>query len=94
MSGHSFRSGCTLPKSGFRRPRRADGGDAHPRRPQQDDHTGGSTLGLAEGATEAGRETVLQHQGFAEAVLVRPDRYVFGTGDAKSLASEWAALLG
>jgi len=30
----------------------------------------------------------------AEAVLVRPDRYVFGTGDAKSLASEWAALLG
>lgn len=30
----------------------------------------------------------------AEAVLVRPDRYVFGTGGAASLAREWTALLG
>lgn len=28
-----------------------------------------------------------------EAVLVRPDRYVFGTGDAAQLQSAWAALL-
>ena len=29
----------------------------------------------------------------AEAVLVRPDRHVFGTGDPAMLAEEWAALL-
>ena len=29
----------------------------------------------------------------AEAVLVRPDRYVFGTGDAGSLAAAWSAAL-
>jgi len=28
----------------------------------------------------------------ADAVLVRPDRYVFGTGDAQTLAQSWAAL--
>lgn len=30
----------------------------------------------------------------AEAVLVRPDRFVFGTGEAARLRREWAALLG
>jgi 3-(3-hydroxy-phenyl)propionate hydroxylase len=29
----------------------------------------------------------------AQAVLVRPDRYVFGTGDAESLARAWSAAL-
>lgn len=29
----------------------------------------------------------------AEAVLVRPDRYVFGTGDAGSLAAAWSAAM-
>jgi 3-(3-hydroxy-phenyl)propionate hydroxylase len=29
----------------------------------------------------------------AQAVLVRPDHYVFGTGRPEELASEWAARL-
>jgi 3-(3-hydroxy-phenyl)propionate hydroxylase len=32
-----------------------------------------------------------QHR--AEAVLVRPDRYVFGTGDPSALAAAWASSL-
>ena len=29
----------------------------------------------------------------AEAVLVRPDRHVFGTGEAESLRSAWQAMM-
>lgn len=37
-------------------------------------------------------ETWLDRQG-AEAVLIRPDRYVFGAGDPETLASAWSQVL-
>ena len=51
--------------------------------------------GLSEAPLAPYREALaawLDKQG-AEAVLVRPDRYVFGTGDAGALAAAWSARL-
>ena len=48
---------------------------------------------VALSALESGREAFEAMMASAPALLVRPDRYVFGVGDAAALLSGWSAYL-
>lgn len=53
--------------------------------------SGGFTVSLA--ALEGGSKAFEELMAGAAALLVRPDRYVFGAGEAAALLSAWSAYL-
>lgn len=88
--------GMVAPDAGFRGARLDDAAGYAPIlivHEENDASRGFGGFAVILGALESGREAFEALMGSAPAILVRPDRHVFGSGEAEALLSAWSAYL-